>query len=70
MISIIRIILLMPIAAILRFPAFFINIKNVRNPIIIMFTNFIIPMLISSWILLGGLYDQIAFKIQDRLRIE
>jgi hypothetical protein len=47
----------LPIVSILGVPALFLRIRNVGSPIIIMFTNIIIPMLIGSWILLGGLYD-------------
>ena len=47
----------LPSAAILGLPAAFIGIKMVGSPIIILFTNIIIPMIIASWILLGGVYD-------------
>lgn len=47
----------LPLLILLGLPLLFIKIKMVGSPIIILFTNLIIPMILASWILLGGIYD-------------
>ena len=51
----------------LAIPILLIKVSLVKSPIIIMFTNFIIPGFIGSYFIAGGPYDYLIVKLNTYL---
>ena len=53
----------------LAMPALLLKVDAVGSPIIIMFTNIIIPAAIGGYLLFGGPYEIVTGKIVKRMNI-
>ena len=59
-----RVVVFCLISLIAALPALLIKLEYVHSPIVIMFTNIIVPAILVSYTLLGGPYDKIIEKFR------
>jgi len=67
--SIIKLILCIPSGIILLIPNLLIKLKHVKTAYVLLITNMIIPMILASYLLYGGFYDNMLFRIYNRFNI-
>ena len=63
-------IILIVLTGICLIPTLVIKLKSVGSPVIILFTNIIIPFTAGSFILVGGVYDKVVIKVENLLDIK
>jgi len=61
--GLLRLILLLLSVALFALPAIFIKASHV-GPIVVMFTNIIIPFILASYVIVGGPYDYLVTRTE------
>ena len=51
-------------------PAIVVTIEMVGSPVVIMFTNIIVPMSLVGVISMGGVYDKIVLRLEEACGME